>query len=96
VKTNDPPGFWRSVKSDGPTSLEPFKLGPVYAKGRWPLYRPAPALEDQATGEEKFETGVKVIDWGHALIQNASLFCQAASRRRNVWSCLCLWIKSNP
>jgi len=38
------------------------ELGPVNAKERWPIHRPAPLFEDQATGEEMFETGVKVID----------------------------------
>ena len=38
------------------------ELGPVNAKERWPIHRAAPAFEDQATGEEMFETGVKVID----------------------------------
>ncbi len=38
------------------------ELGPVNAKIRWPIHRPAPSFEDQATGEEMFETGIKVID----------------------------------
>jgi F-type H+-transporting ATPase subunit beta len=38
------------------------ELGPVNAKERWPIHRPAPSFEDQATSEEMFETGVKVID----------------------------------
>jgi F-type H+-transporting ATPase subunit beta len=38
------------------------ELGPVNAKERWPIHRPAPLFEDQATSEEMFETGVKVID----------------------------------
>jgi F-type H+/Na+-transporting ATPase subunit beta len=38
------------------------ELGPVNAKERWPIHRPAPSFEEQATGEEMFETGVKVID----------------------------------
>jgi F-type H+/Na+-transporting ATPase subunit beta len=38
------------------------ELGPVIAKERWPIHRAAPSFEDQATGEEMFETGVKVID----------------------------------
>jgi F-type H+-transporting ATPase subunit beta len=38
------------------------ELGPVNAKERWPIHRPAPSFENQATGEEMFETGVKVID----------------------------------
>ncbi len=38
------------------------ELGPVNAKERWPIHRAAPSFEDQATAEEMFETGVKVID----------------------------------
>jgi len=37
-------------------------LGPVRAKERMPIHRPAPSFEDQATTAEMFETGVKVID----------------------------------
>ncbi|MGH7919620.1 MAG: F0F1 ATP synthase subunit beta, partial [Candidatus Dormibacteraceae bacterium] len=29
---------------------------------RWPIHRPAPSLEDQASGVEILETGIKVID----------------------------------
>jgi F-type H+/Na+-transporting ATPase subunit beta len=38
------------------------ELGPVNAKERWPIHRAAPSFEEQATSEEMFETGVKVID----------------------------------
>jgi F-type H+-transporting ATPase subunit beta len=38
------------------------ELGPVNAKERWPIHRSAPSFEEQATAEEMFETGVKVID----------------------------------
>ncbi len=31
-------------------------------KKRWPIHRPAPALTDQSTKVEVFETGIKVID----------------------------------
>jgi F-type H+/Na+-transporting ATPase subunit beta len=37
-------------------------LGPVNAKERHPIHRPAPLFEEQATTAEMFETGVKVID----------------------------------
>src|ERR1700732_3497349 len=37
-------------------------LGPVNAKMRYPIHRPAPSLEDQSTTLEMFETGVKVVD----------------------------------
>jgi F-type H+/Na+-transporting ATPase subunit beta len=38
------------------------KLGPVEAKQRYPIHRPAPSLEDQSTTLEMFETGIKVVD----------------------------------
>ena len=38
------------------------ELGPVNAKERWPIHRAAPSFDEQATAEEMFETGVKVID----------------------------------
>jgi F-type H+/Na+-transporting ATPase subunit beta len=38
------------------------ELGPVEAKARWPIHRPTPSFEDQATSKELFETGIKVID----------------------------------
>jgi F-type H+-transporting ATPase subunit beta len=37
-------------------------LGPVNAKKRMPIHRPAPAFDEQSTSEEMFETGIKVID----------------------------------
>lgn len=38
------------------------KLGEVKAKERWPIHRPAPALDQQSTSLEMFETGIKVVD----------------------------------
>jgi len=38
------------------------KLGPIAAKQRLPIHRPAPAFDEQSTTAEMFETGVKVID----------------------------------
>jgi F-type H+/Na+-transporting ATPase subunit beta len=38
------------------------ELGPVNAKERKPIHRPAPAFDEQSTHEEMFETGIKVID----------------------------------
>ncbi|MFL6427833.1 MAG: F0F1 ATP synthase subunit beta [Acidobacteriaceae bacterium] len=38
------------------------ELGPVHAKEMRPIHRQAPSFEEQATSEEMFETGVKVID----------------------------------
>jgi F0F1-type ATP synthase beta subunit len=38
------------------------KLGPVNTAKRMPIHRQAPAFDEQATTQEMFETGVKVID----------------------------------
>jgi F-type H+-transporting ATPase subunit beta len=38
------------------------EAGPVNATTRYPIHRPAPRFEDQATTVEVFETGIKVID----------------------------------
>ena len=38
------------------------EMGEVKASDRWPIHRPAPKFEDQATKKEIFETGIKVID----------------------------------
>ena len=38
------------------------EAGPVIATTRYPIHRPAPRFEDQATTVEVFETGIKVID----------------------------------
>jgi len=37
-------------------------MGPIPAKKRYPIHRPAPSLEDQSTEAEMLETGIKVID----------------------------------
>jgi F-type H+-transporting ATPase subunit beta len=37
-------------------------MGPINAKTKYPIHRPPPALEDQSTELEMFETGIKVID----------------------------------
>ncbi len=39
-----------------------FPDRPVMAKERWPIHRPAPALIDQSTELQMFETGIKVVD----------------------------------
>jgi F-type H+-transporting ATPase subunit beta len=36
--------------------------GPVEARTRYPIHRPAPEFEEQSTKSEVFETGLKVID----------------------------------
>ena len=38
------------------------KMGPIEAKRRDPIHKPAPALTEQNTQLEMFETGIKVID----------------------------------
>jgi F-type H+-transporting ATPase subunit beta len=38
------------------------KLGPVNAKLKYPIHRPAPKFSEQSTRVEVFETGIKVID----------------------------------
>jgi F-type H+-transporting ATPase subunit beta len=38
------------------------ELGPIKTDKRMPIHREAPAFDEQATHEEMFETGVKVID----------------------------------
>jgi F-type H+/Na+-transporting ATPase subunit beta len=38
------------------------QLGPVVTDTYYPIHRPAPALDDQSTELEMFETGIKVVD----------------------------------
>ena len=38
------------------------QLGPVPTDKRMPIHRQAPAFDEQSTGEEMFETGIKVVD----------------------------------
>jgi F-type H+-transporting ATPase subunit beta len=38
------------------------KLGPIRSEKRYSIHRPAPALEEQSTELEMFETGIKVVD----------------------------------
>jgi F-type H+/Na+-transporting ATPase subunit beta len=38
------------------------QLGPIVTNTYYPIHRPAPALEDQSTALEMFETGIKVVD----------------------------------
>src|SRR5438105_11250458 len=38
------------------------ELGPIQAKQKLPIHRPAPSFEEQSTTAEMFETGVKVVD----------------------------------
>ncbi len=38
------------------------EAGPIEAKERYPIHRPAPSFEEQSTTVEPFETGIKVVD----------------------------------
>ncbi len=38
------------------------EMGKIEYEVRWPIHREAPLLEEQSTGNEMFETGIKVID----------------------------------
>ena len=38
------------------------EMGPVNAKKRYPIHRPAPAFDEQSTEMQMLETGIKVID----------------------------------
>jgi len=38
------------------------EMGPINAKKRYPIHRPAPSFEEQDTSTEMLETGIKVID----------------------------------
>jgi len=38
------------------------EAGPLETEARWPIHRAAPTLEEQDTGTEILETGIKVID----------------------------------
>ena len=38
------------------------EIDPPTGVEKWPIHRPAPAFEDQATSQEMLETGIKVVD----------------------------------
>jgi F-type H+-transporting ATPase subunit beta len=38
------------------------EMGPVVTEKRYPIHREAPAFDEQATSQQMFETGIKVID----------------------------------
>jgi F-type H+/Na+-transporting ATPase subunit beta len=38
------------------------EVGPIETDVRWPIHRPTPTFEQQATSKEMLETGIKVID----------------------------------
>src|SRR5579862_3260040 len=50
-----------------------FPDRPVVAKERWPIFRPAPSLEDQSTELKMFETGIKVIDLLEPYLQGGKI-----------------------
>jgi len=38
------------------------EAGPIQTDVRWPIHRPTPSFEEQATSKEILETGIKVVD----------------------------------
>lgn len=38
------------------------EMGPIDTETRWPIHRPTPSFEEQATSKEILETGIKVVD----------------------------------
>jgi F-type H+-transporting ATPase subunit beta len=38
------------------------EMGPIKTQKRYPIHRPAPAFDEQDTGTEMLETGIKVVD----------------------------------
>jgi F-type H+-transporting ATPase subunit beta len=38
------------------------EAGPIETETRWPIHRPTPSFEEQATSKEMLETGIKVVD----------------------------------
>lgn len=48
-------------------------MGPVNTKLHWPIHRPAPAFEDQATELKMFETGIKVVDLLEPYLQGGKI-----------------------
>src|SRR6202046_2298786 len=48
-------------------------MGPVNTKLHYPIHRPAPAFEDQATELKMFETGIKVVDLLEPYLQGGKI-----------------------
>jgi F-type H+-transporting ATPase subunit beta len=48
-------------------------MGPVNTKLHWPIHRPAPSFEDQATELKMFETGIKVVDLLEPYLQGGKI-----------------------
>src|ERR1044071_8560923 len=49
------------------------KMGPIDAKRKDPIHKPAPALIDQNTKMEMFETGIKVIDLSEPYLKGGKI-----------------------
>jgi F-type H+-transporting ATPase subunit beta len=50
-----------------------FPDRPVVCQERWPIFRPAPSLEEQSTELKMFETGIKVIDLIEPYLQGGKI-----------------------
>ena len=48
-------------------------MGPVNTKLHWPIHRPAPAFDEQATELKMFETGIKVVDLLEPYLQGGKI-----------------------
>jgi F-type H+-transporting ATPase subunit beta len=48
-------------------------MGPVNTKLRYPIHRPAPAFDEQATELKMFETGIKVVDLLEPYLQGGKI-----------------------
>ena len=57
-----------------------FPDKPVNAKERWPIHRAAPALVDQSTELQMFETGIKVIDLIEPYLKGCLLYTSPSPR----------------
>jgi len=49
------------------------QLGPINATEHWPIHRQAPAFDEQATNEEMFENGIKVIDLNQPFLKGGKI-----------------------
>jgi len=53
-------------------------LGAVKSNTQYPIHRPSPALDDQSTTLEMFETGIKVVDLIQPFLRAEKSVCSAA------------------
>ena len=61
----------------------------VEADDYWPIHRPVPKFENQATETEIFETGIKVVDSSAPTlraVKSASSAVPASARRSSSWN----------